>query len=796
MIKNYLKIAVRNLLRFKTYTVINLAGMVMGLSIGVLILIFVMDELSFDKFHVKGDNIYRVVTQMEEQSMDRNGWAVGHKLRTEFPEVEAVVYTRNAYALQVYHDGKKYDENIHFASEEFFRFFSFEMIQGSPENALDAPYSAVITESVRNRYFDAENVVGKTLTIGDSIDFIVTGVVADVPSQSHIQFDILLSFATYEKLTPNFTYSGGWGNINVRNYVLLKEGANFAALSAKARNIYMDNVGEWLQKMGMILYVKLEPLKDVYLISEAPNGFGPKGAISQVYLVAAIAIFVILLACTNFVNLTTARAVYRAKEVGLRKVVGSSRSLVFWQFISESFILTVIAFLLAMLIADMALPFFNSLMSKSYDFSDFFNITNLLCMLGLVLAVSVLSGYYPAWVMSGYRPAQVLKGKLQTGRKGVRLRRMLVVFQFVVSAGLVLGTLIVLRQLDYMQDQDLGFNKEQVLIVDATQVSSAGIYETFKHAVRSNAFVEQVTYTNALPGRPGWSGQVAFPEGFEEGENVVTEYMSVDEDYIATLGLELVAGRNFSKDSKADFDEGVIINETAVKEMRWETPDKAIGKRITSPSGYPEGIVIGVVKDYHGLGLQTKISPKVMDYNPDASRYFAIHFNTGSTSDVVSDIKNSWSNHFPDSNFEYFFLDQEFDKQYRYEQRLMKVLIIFAVLTIVIAGIGLLGLISFMIISKTKEIGVRKVLGAGVWNIAGMLSKEFLVLVITANFIAIPLIWYTGNYWLEGFAYRMTLQPDIFIITFSITLGMTFITVSYKTIKAAMLNPVETLRNE
>ncbi|UII34928.1 ABC transporter permease [Fulvivirga ulvae] len=796
MIKNYLKIAVRNLLRFKTYTAINLAGMVMGLSIGILILIFVMDELSFDKFHSKRNNIYRVVTHMGEKSMDQNGWAIGHKLRTEFPEVEAVVYTRNAYALQVNHNGKKYDENMHFASEEFFRVFSFEMIQGSPERALEAPYSVVITESTRNRYFDTENVVGKVLTIGDSIDFVVTGVVADVPSQSHIQFDMLLSFSTYEKLNPNFTYSGGWGNINVHNYVLLKEGANFASLSAKVRNIYMDNVGEWLQKMGMILYVELEPLNDVYLKSEVPNGFGPQGSISQVYLVAAIAIFVILLACTNFVNLTTARAVYRAKEVGLRKVVGSSRSLVFWQFLSESFILTVGAFLLAMLIADMALPLFNSLMSKSYDFSDFFSAANLLCMLVLVLTVSILSGYYPAWVMSGYKPAQVLKGKLQTGRKGVRLRRMLVVFQFVISAGLVLGTLIVLRQLDYMQDQDLGFNKEQVLVVDGTQASSANTFESFKHSVSSNAFVEQVTYANALPGKPGWAGQVAFPEGFPEGENVVTEYMSIDEDYISTLRLELIAGRNFSKDSKAELDEGVIINETAVKEMRWETPDKAIGKRITSPSGYPEGTVIGVVKDYHGLGLQTKISPKVMDYNPDASRYFAIYFNTGNTADMVSDIKNSWSNHFPGDNFEYFFLDQEFDRQYRAEQRLMKVLVIFAVLTIVIAGIGLLGLISFMIISKTKEIGVRKVLGAGVWNIAGMLSKEFLVLVIASNFIAIPLIWYAGNYWLEGFAYRMTLQPDIFIITFVITLGMTFITVSYKTIKAAMLDPVQTLRNE
>lgn len=802
MIKNYLKIAFRNLLRFKAYAGINLLGLVLGLTVGVLILLFVLDELSFDKFHKKKDRIYRVVTRNANGGgMDTNGWPVGAKLRDEFPEVEEVVYLKGGSFLEVNHEGKKYHENIKFASPEFLKVFSFVMKAGNPDQALKEPNSIVISEKIRDKYFGEEDVLGKTMVLGDTLDFQIMGVFANVPSQSHMQFDILLPIATYQQINPFFDYyrSEGWGNINVFNYVLLKEGTDVASIRAKAKSIYMDNVGEWLQNMGMELYVELQPLGDVYLRSDIGNRLGPKGAISQVYLVSAIAIFVILLACINFINLTTARAVYRAKEVGLRKIVGSTRSSLFWQFLSESFVLTLIAFFLVALLIDIILPLFNVLMDKSYEIDNFLNLTTLGGIVILIVLVTVLSGYYPAWILSGYKPAEVLKGRMQTSRKGVKLRRSLVVFQFFISAGLVLGTLVVLQQLDYMRNQDLGFDKEQILVIDASHASSKFTetsHEIFKNAMHSQAVAQQTTFTNALPGRPGWQGQWAFPEGFMEGENVTVEYISIDEHYIETLGLEIIAGNNFSKSNEAELKEGVIINETAVKEMRWETPENAIGKTITSPSKYPEGKVIGVVKDYHGLGLQNKIWPKVMDYNPGASRYFAIRFNTGNTADLVAQIADIWESHFPDDNFDYFFLDEDFDKQYRAEERLMNVLIIFAVLTVIIASVGLFGLVSFMIVTRTKEIGVRKVLGAGVWNITRMLSKEFLVLVMIANLIAIPLIWYFGNRWLEGFAYRMTVKPDIFIITFVATLSIAFLTVSYKTVKAAMINPAETLRNE
>ncbi|ELR70356.1 putative FtsX-related transmembrane transport protein [Fulvivirga imtechensis AK7] len=802
MIKNYLKIAVRNLLRFKAYAGINLLGLALGLTVGVLILLFVQDELSFDKFHENKDRIYRVVTRNPAGGgMDTNGWPVGIKLKEEFPEVEEVVYLKGGSFLEVNHEGKKYHENIKFSSPGFLKVFSFEMREGNLNQALMEPNSIVITEKIRDKYFGQTEVLGKTMILGDTLDFQVAGVLANVPSQSHIQFDILLPMTAYQQINPFFDYhsSEGWGNINVFNYVLLKDGTDLASISAKAKHIYMDNVGEWLNEMGMELYVGLEPLGDVYIRSDIGNRLGPKGALSQVYLVSAIAIFVILLACINFINLTTARAVYRAKEVGLRKIVGSTRSSLFWQFLSESFVLTLMAFFLVALLIDIILPFFNVLMDKSYEIGNFLNLTTLGGVAILVILITVLSGYYPAWVLSGYKPAEVLKGRMQTSRKGVKLRRTLVVFQFFISAGLVLGTLVVLQQLNYMRDQDLGFEKEQILVIDASHTSNnftGTSHEIFINAMHSQAVAQQITFTNALPGRPGWQGQWAFPEGFMKGENVTVEYMSIDEHYIETLGLEIIAGNNFDRSRGAELKEGVIINETAVREMRWETPENAIGKTITSPSGYPEGTVIGVVKDYHGLGLQNRIWPKVMDYNPQASRYFAIRFNTGSTADLVTQISGVWESHFPDDNFDYFFLDEDFDKQYRAEERLMNVMIIFAVLTIIIASVGLFGLVSFMIVTRTKEIGVRKVLGAGVWSITSMLSKEFLLLVMIANLIAIPLIWYFGNQWLESFAYRMTLQPDIFIITLVATLIIAFLTVSYKTVKAAMINPAETLRNE
>jgi putative ABC transport system permease protein len=795
MLKNFLKIALRNLNRYKVYTLINLVGLSLGLMVAVLILLYVTDELSYDKFHVKGERIYKVVTYNPEGSvMETNAWPVATILKDDYPEVEKVVYSNKASSnMMVNFENKRYEHNIHYAGEDLFTIFSFDFIEGDPSTALQNPFNVVITEEMKKRYFGNDVVLGKILTLRDSLDFTITGVIKDVPSQSHIQFDMLLSFKTYEKLA-GFSYSEGWGNFNVRNYILVKEGTDIDALRLKTKDIYTSNVGDWLKEMGMKFDVKLIPLKELYLNEAVANGFGPRGSMEKVYLVSGIAIFVIFLACINFINLTTARSVYRAKEVGLRKIVGSSREALIGQFMCEALLLTLMAMFVAAILIDISLPFFNQLMDKNYVLTSLFTYSVISGAIILLLLVTLLSGYYPSIVLSNYQPVQVLKGKIQSSKNGVQLRRSLVVFQFFVSCGLVLGTITVIQQLDFMRNQDLGFDKEQVLVLDASRVPKSASHKAFKTAVGQLSSVKSISYNNALPGKPGWLGQWAYPGDMEGSKQVNTEYMAVDNDYLSVLDLELIEGENFNPNK--NMSDALIINETTVKEMGWETPLNAIGKTITSPSNYPAGTVIGVVKDFHGLGLQNEIWPQVMDYASETyGRYYAIKFSTGSTSDIIAKAEELWKTNLGDYTFEYFFLDESFDAQYKSEDKLMTVLVLFAVLTTLIAVIGLLGLVSFMVLSKTQEIGIRKVLGADTIGLAGLLSKEFAILIVIANILIVPFVWYYGQQWLNEFAYHTDVNPIIFILSLFLTLFVALVTVSFQTIRAALANPVDTLRN-
>lgn len=804
MLTNYWKIAWRSISRFKGYTIINLVGLALGLTAGMLILLYVSDEVSFDRFHEKRDRVYRVETAFftpesgkPDGSTDTNGWPVGAVLRKDFPEVEAVLYTRNASFLSINHEGKRIQEKSHFASPEFFEIFSFPLIKGNEKTALKEPFTAVISERLADKYFRDRDPLNATLIIADTLSFVVTGVIQNIPSNSHIQTDMLLSFATYPTLDQSFRYDEGWGNINVRNYVLLREAIDHDLFRAKARNLYVEHAGEMLRSWGVSAYVILQPLNTLYLTA-GTNGLGPLGSMQRLYLLSGIAAFVIVLACINFINLTTARSVYRAREVGLRKIAGSTRSRLVKQFLSESLLLTLLAFVVATALVGVSLPLFNTLLAKQYSLSALATAPVLGGTLALILIVTLLSGYYPALVMSGMRPADVLKGKLLHSAKGANLRRGLVVFQFVISFGLVMGTLVIVRQLNYMQKQELGFAKDEIIIIDASRANSANPdgYKTFKSELESLALVNDVTFTNSLPGRPGWLGQVAYPEGKSGDAAVSVEYMAVDEDYISALSLKVIAGTSFDSRFPAHYADGLVLNETAAALFGWATPTEAIGKEITSPSGYPAGEVIGVVKDYHQFGLKHKIGPVVMDYNPDASYLYAIRYQASDTEQLVSSLNKLWTKHFPGDDFKFSFLDDDFQRQYQAEQRLATVFLVFAVITIVIALIGLLGLVSFMVASRTKEIGVRKVLGADVPGIAGLLSKEFVILVAIANLIATPLVWYFAASWLESFASRITIDPILFLVTFVIAILFTAITVSFQTIRAAMADPVQSLRYE
>jgi len=802
MLQNYVKIALRTLLRFKGFAIINLAGLSLGLTAGILIMMFVIDELSYDKFHAKRDRIYRVLTQFYTpettaglRGMEGNAWPIGDILRREFPEVESVVYMSGSRYLINYED-KRIKQNMYFASPEFLTMFSFPLIKGNASTALNDPYSIVITEDMEKKFFGDQDALNKTLTLSDTLQFVVTGVMKNIPSNSHIQLDMVTSFITYQNLF-DFNYDDGWGNINMRNYVLLKEGVDVNAFSAKAHNIYTDRVPDMLKDWGVKANVIFEPMNDIYLEARSSNGLGPLGSIDRLYLVSGIALFVILLACINFINLATARSIYRAKEVGLRKVSGSSRNGLVRQFLTESFVLTIISFAMAILFTWISLPAFNELMQKNYTLLSFASVAVIVGMILLLLVISCLAGFYPALVLSSMNPVQVLKGKVQTSARGVQLRRTLVIFQFTISSVLATGTLIVLDQLEFMQKQKLGFDKDNVIVVNAARSKPVGENgrETFKNQVKDLAIVNSVTFTNALPGLPGWDGQVAYPEGRSGAEAVSVEYMAVDADYIPTMDLEVINGRNFDVLRAPDMEKGLVINETAAGLMGW-TVDEAVGKKIESPSGYPEGEVIGVVKDYHHAGLQQKIGPLVMDINPRGSHLYAIRYKAADTKQLIESLSDLWRTNFAGYDFNYFFLDDKFNEQYRSEEKLATVFAFFAVLTVVIAAIGLLGLVSFMVVSRTKEIGVRKVLGAGVFAIVRLLSKEFVLLVTLANLIAIPVAWYFANEWLTGFAFRMSVDPVLFVWTLLSAISLTLFTVGFQTVRAALVNPVKSLRYE
>lgn len=804
MLVNYFKIAFRTLLKFKGYAFINLLGLALGLTAGILIMIYVLDETSYDNFHAKADRLYRVTTSFfaagdeAKGGMDTNGWPVGKTLAKDFPEVESVVYTRNGSFLTINHAEKRFRQNVHFMTPEFFHMFSFPLLKGNPEKALNEPYTAVITEDMEQKFFHGD-ALNKTLVMVDTLNVLITGVLKNVPENSHMQFDMLVSFSTFQALDRYFSFDNenGWGNINMRNYLLLHEGVDAQAFARKAENLYMERAGEMMKSWGTTAKVGIEPMKDIYLKSKSNNGMGPLGSIDRLYLLSGIAAFVIILACINFVNLATARSVYRAKEVGLRKVSGSTRQRLIGQFLSESFVLTIFSLFIAIALTGMVLPVFNQLLGKNYQLLTLANFSIVAGMAILVLLVSLLAGYYPALVLSALKPAEVLKGKMQNSVRGIQLRRSLVVFQFVISAILVVGTFVVLDQLNYMQQQALGFDKEEVMVVRSrARSSNPDAYETMKHELKALAVVENVSMTNSLPGNPGWQGQVTYPEGKTGDDAVSVEYMAVDEDFISTLGVELIAGTNFSKSHPGDLEEGLILNEAAVAAYGWLTPEEAIGKMIGPPGQSPSGKVIGVVKNYHQAGLQQKIEPMVMDYFPQRGTMYAIRYKASDTQHLIASVQTIWAKTFPGYDFNYFFLNQDFERQYQAEQRLANVFTLFAAVTIVIAAIGLIGLVSFMVAAKTKEIGVRKVLGAGVFSITRLLSKEFIILVVVANALSIPLAWYFASQWLNNFAYRTTLNPLLFVWTTLIAVLITLLAVGYQTIRAAMSDPVKALRYE
>jgi len=794
MLKSYFKTTLRSFARHKGFTAINLIGLAVGLAGCVLIGIYIYDELSYDNFHDKGERIYRLGSATV-------GWPYGRILEAEYPEVEDVVYMRSYPTFSIEHESQLLFEDMLYADAGFFNMFGFPVIEGDPDDALTRPYSLVLSASLAERLFGDEPAVGRGLVLGDSIQFNVTGV-ARVPEQSHIQFDVLLSFETLRARSPDFyeqEMSGGWLDLNVVNYVLLREGVDADAFADKIRRLPMERAPEYMARWGSEYLLDFERADRIYLHSDSGNFLGPRSTIDYVYLLIAVGLFLLIIAAVNFVNLTTARSADRAREVGVRKVVGSSRGLLVRQFLGESFILCVVALVLAIGIVWLALPWFNSMTLKTYSISDVLTIRVALTLVVMAIVVGGLAGLYPALSLSSYRPAEVLKGRFVTSRRGRSLRRGLVVFQFVVSGTLILATFVVMNQLRYMQGRDLGFDSEQLLVLDARRAPGDQYDEraqTLMQALESHAAVQHVSSMYAVPGRPGWRGQISFPEGFADDESVSLEYLAVDHGFVETLGLEVVAGRDFDRAVGADATEAVLINEAAVTAARWNSPHDAIGKQFPSPgSGKPNGVVVGVVADYHHHGLQERIAPMMYGIR-EANGLIALRMSTREASAVVAHVENTWEQLFGGYPHEQFFLDEDFARQYTHEERLRRVFTTFAALTILIACLGLFALAAYAATQRTKEIGVRKVLGATVPTIAGLLVKDFVRWVLLAFALSVPIAYYSMTRWLDGFAYRTSFGVDTVLTGGLVLLLIAVLTVTWTAVRAARIDPVHSLRYE
>lgn len=794
MLKNHFKIALRNLWKHKVFSLINVTGLSIGITACLFIFMYVAFELSYDRFHTKADRIYRLVTDIKTPSetinTDATSWAFGPNIKPEFPEVEAFVRVqRSGYLIRK--DNIKFQEdNAMLADSNFFKVFDFKLIKGDINTALIKPASIIFSETTAKKYFGDTDPMGKTVLIsGDGVPAVVTGVMKDMPGNSQIHADLLISMTSLtQKFRPDI--DNQWGNYGANTYLLLKPGTNPKTLQAKFVPFIEKRNGKEARESKMFATLLLEPLKDVYLHST--RGGQEVGSMSNVYIFSIIAVFILLIACINFINLTTARSVERAKEVGIRKVVGAAKGELAAQFIGESVVLCIIAFLITLALSSLLLPVFNQLAGKVVSTGVFSNPLNVLGLFLLSVIIGLLAGIYPALVLSSFRPVMVLKGRFSSGTKGNLLRKSLVVAQFSISIALIIGTIVVYDQMSFMQNQDLGFSKEQTLVLDTDNDPGQ---EAFKQSIKDLPGVKAVTLSSSVPGG-GYNGAYSEIENSKGDLQVANlSLYFVDFDYIKNYGLKIVAGRPFSRDfMNTDTAQAMIINEQAAKLFGYAKPEQAIGRRFKQWGR--EGKIIGVMKDFHYRSLQEKIDPLTMRVEMKAFNKVSVKLSTANLQTNLAQIESKWKQYIPTKPYSYFFLDEFFDRQYRSEQRFGKLFFNFALLAIAISCLGLLGLASYSTYQRTREIGIRKVLGASTSGIVNMLSIDFLKLVLISFVIATPIAWYFMHKWLLDFAYRIQIQWWVFAAAGVLAMVVALTTISFQAIRAALTNPVKSLRNE
>jgi putative ABC transport system permease protein len=799
MLKNYLKIAARNLLKHKAYAFINTAGLAVGMTCCLLILLYVQDELSYDRHHENADRIYRVVLEAQiadnELSAPVVSAPMAKALVDEFPEVvQATRFVKSGSStLFRYRDNSFVEDNVIAADSTIFEVFTIPLLQGDPKTALVEPNSIVLTEEMARKYFGDENPMNQTLAVVNQFEGKVTGVAKSLPANSHFHFNFLVSLAT-----DGGQSSQSWTANGYYTYILLRENYPPEQLEAKFPELVRKYVGPQLKAEDGISFDEflaagnrygfyLQPLTAIHLHSHLGYELEPNGDVAYVYIFSAVAFFILLIACINFMNLATARSAQRAKEVGVRKTLGSSRLQLVRQFLLEAVLLSFVALLLAAMLVELLLPALNQVAGKQLQTDYFGNGLLAAGFAGIALLVGVLAGSYPAFFLSSFRPVMTLKGKLQAGMGSARLRNGLVVFQFAVSIILIVGAAVVFRQLEYVRHKKLGFDKEHVVVIQRAGALKQKL-AVFKQELLQHPNVIKASASVSLPGK--LFSQSSFqPEGATLNEATVMSVFVVDDQFIETLGIEMAAGRNFSRELLTD-SAAVILNESAARRLGWT---EAIGKPLTSDDR--RYTVIGVVKDFHFESLHQQIRPLLIRLGASVL-YMSVRIRPENLASTLAFLKDKWQALVPEQPFEYFFLDSDFDRLYRAEERTGRIFGYFSALAIFIACLGLFGLAAFAAERRTKEIGVRKVLGASVRQIVLLLSKEFTRLIVLAFVVAAPISYFAMNRWLQDFAYRTEINPFIFVLAGLFALVIAWLTVGYQALKAALANPVEALRYE
>ncbi len=786
MFSSYIKIAFRNIKRHKGYSFINIVGLSIGIACCLLILLWVQDELSYDKFHEHADEIARVITHQQSadgiQSAALSPPPLAEYLVSGFPEIVNATRLRIHNNWMMKTQNKKFmEDGIAFLEPSFFEIFSFPFIKGDPKTALLNPNSLVITQSIAEKYFGLEDPLGKTISANNNLDFVVTGVIRDIPRNSHLSFQCAISFALLPEL---FNWQmDRWTDVMYQTYVQLQRGVSFDRVNTKIAGILDEKTGS--QRFRL----ELQPLKSIHLHSSSLQWKSVvQGDIRQVQLFSILAFLVLIMACINFISLTTAKGANRAKEVGMRKVTGAVRKDIIKQFLGESILFTLFGFAVAIGLIDMLLPAFNGLSGKHMTMNNIFNLNFLPAMIGIVMFAGILSGSYPALFLSAFQPAKVLKGDLNRGGKGSNFRKILVVVQFTVSVFLIISTIVVFSQLEYILNKKLGYDKEHIIYL-SVRGEILDNYETAKNEWLKHAGILNVTAGSSLPTLPGhyWSG-LDWP-GKDPTGNPAMWFYSIDFDFIKTFNIEMAMGRDYSKDLDTDAS-NYIINEAAARYMGLFEP---VGKWFAR--GEKRGTIIGVVKDFHFETMKKTIEPLVLQVAP-LYQYIFLKVRPDNLPGVFHHIEDVWKRFNPEFPMGYHFLDEAFDNIYRAENRMGDLFRYFTILAILISSLGLLGLASFMTLERTKEIGIRKVLGASQSNILILLSKDFILYIALSNIIAWPIAYIGMAKWLQNWAYHTQLHISFFIFAAFISFIIVLLSVSYQSIKAALANPIDTLHYE